>query len=117
MAVPYEVILAIFLWVFLSILTKIYLIKKFGLSTLLSCLLLAIIFVGSLMIIGSILSFLKLEIAMLAFILAVWILFIAARGLLVTEKKTTRENVLFGALTLTYVALYIFDLLVALVLG
>jgi len=118
MFIPSEVLIAVLLWIFLSILTKMYLIKRnFGFATILACLLLAIIFVGTMMITSSILGYLELEISMLSFIVAMWVLFIAARGLLVTEKITTRENVLFGSLVLTYVVFYIIMLIQALISG
>ena len=118
MFIPSEVLISILLWIFLSILTKMYLIKRnFGFATILACLLLAMIFVGTMMITSGILGYLGLEISMLPFIVATWILFIAARGLLVTEKITTRENVLFGSLVLTYVVFYIIMLIQALISG
>lgn len=101
------------LWIFLSILTKVYLTKEFGFSKLLACLLLSIIFVGSLILVGMLLTIFNIKTPILGFILATWIMFIASHGILGTEKLRTKEHVLFGSLALTYLSLYIIELILA----
>ncbi|MCR8454425.1 MAG: hypothetical protein NDP13_05505 [Crenarchaeota archaeon] len=113
MHIPIEVVEAILLWIFLSILTAVYLVKKFGIPNLLACLLLSIIFIGARMLIAMILAVFNINIPMLVFILATWIMFIASHGILGTEKLRTKEHVLFGSLALTYLALYIIQIIAA----
>ncbi|MEX0568299.1 MAG: hypothetical protein Q6363_003950 [Candidatus Njordarchaeota archaeon] len=112
MIVPDEVILVLLLWIFLSIFTKTYLIRRFGLNNLLACLILAIIFVGTLIIALAVLSFLFLYASVVAVIVATWILFLAARSFIDTDDWRTRENVLFASVAVTYLAFYILTIII-----
>lgn len=115
LVIPSEIILIFLLWIFLSIFTRIYLIRHFGLSNVLACFVLSIVFVGALIAVSALLMLLRLPAGIVAIIISMWTLFLIARSLIDTKEWTTRENVLFASVMTTYLAFYILTMTIDIV--